>query len=83
MAMGAVARVAAEAGFAQEDVEALRAANTVEAVIEGLRQHKRANELWCAVERRIAAVVHSRLQKVDRVEVRLFGLQGVALGQAA
>jgi hypothetical protein len=48
-----------------------------------LREHKGANDLWCAVEQRIAAAVHSRLSQVDRVEVRLFGLQGVALGQAA
>jgi len=83
MAMGAVARVAAECGFAREDVEALMTSNTVEAVVERLREHERANELWCAVERRIATMVQSRLTRVDRVEARLFGLHGVALGQAA
>ena len=41
------------------------------------------DELWCAVEKRIAAAVHARLKQVDRVEARLFGLHGVALGQAA
>ncbi len=83
MAMGAIARVAAECGFAQQEVEALVGSNTVEAVVERLREHERAHELWCAVERRIGAVVQARLKTVDRVEVRLFGLQGVGLGQAA
>lgn len=83
MAMAAVARVAAECGFASEDVDALMKSNTVEAVVERLRQHERANELWRAIEHRIAAAVQSRLKRVDRVEVRLFGLHGVALGQAA
>jgi hypothetical protein len=32
---------------------------------------------------RIAALVHAKLQRVDRVEARLFGLHGVALGQGA
>lgn len=83
MAMGAVAGVAAECGFSQEDVAALARSNTVEAVVERVRAHESANDLWCAVEKRIAGAVHSRLRQVDRVEVRLFGLQGVALGQAA
>jgi cobalt-precorrin-5B (C1)-methyltransferase len=83
MAMAAVARVAAECGFSQLEAAALASSNTVEAVVGMLREHKRANEFWCAVEKRIAAAVHSRLKQVDRVEVRLFGLQGVALGQAA
>ena len=83
MAMGAVARVAAECGFSQQDVAALAGSNTVEAVVESLREHNRAQVLWCEVEKRIAAAVHARLRRVERVEVRLFGLRGVALGQAA
>jgi cobalt-precorrin-5B (C1)-methyltransferase len=83
MAMGAVARVAADCGFAAAEVAALAEANTVEAVIAKLHEDQRARELWCAVEGRIAAAVHARLKRVARVEVRLFGLQGVALGQAA
>jgi cobalt-precorrin-5B (C1)-methyltransferase len=83
MAMGAVARVAVECGFSQEDAGSLCGSNTVEAAIEMLRRHPRAHDLWCAVEQRIAAAVHSRLTHVDCVEARLFGLQGVGLGQAA
>ena len=83
MAMPAVARVAAGCGFAAEDVRRLESSNTVEAAVETLREHPRAHELWCAVEKRIAELVHAKLKKVDRVEARLFGLHGVALGQAA
>lgn len=83
MAMAAVARVAAECGFSQEDVQALASSNTVEAAVGLLGSHPRSRELWSAVEGRIAAVVQARLESVDRVEARLFGLHGVALGQAA
>ena len=83
MAMSAVARVAAECGFSEEDVRRLESSNTVEAAVETLREHPRARELWCAVEMSIAALVHAKLQRVDRVEARLFGLHGVALGQGA
>jgi cobalt-precorrin-5B (C1)-methyltransferase len=82
MAMAVVARVADECGFAQEDVQALANSNTVEAVVGLLASHPRSRELWSAVERRIAGVVLGRLRSVDRVEARLFGLHGVALGQA-
>jgi cobalt-precorrin-5B (C1)-methyltransferase len=83
MAMSAVARVAAERGFAEEEVRRLQSSNTVEAAVETLREHPRAHELWGAVEKRIAELVHAKLKKVGRVEARLFGLHGVALGQAA
>jgi cobalamin biosynthesis protein CbiD len=83
MAMAAVARAAGERGFSDEDIQSLSECNTVEAAIEWLGQHSRARELWCAVEKRISAAVQSRLRAVDRVEARLFGLHGLALGQAA
>lgn len=80
MAMRAVARVAAECGFEPRETAAIERSNTVEAVLGALRDHPRARELWCEVEDRVAALVRSRLTRVDRVEVRLFGLSGVALG---
>jgi cobalt-precorrin-5B (C1)-methyltransferase len=83
MAMGAVARVAREHGFPQEEVQSLARSNTVEAAVEWLRDHPRAKELWRAVEARIAAIAHAKLTRVERVETRLFGLGGVALGHAA
>jgi cobalt-precorrin-5B (C1)-methyltransferase len=83
MAMTAVARVAGECGFSLEEAGALAKSNTVEAAVESLRDDPRGRDLWCEMERRIATSVHARLKKVDRVEARLFGLHGVALGQAA
>lgn len=83
MAMAVVARVADECGFSREDVQALANSNTVEAAVGFLGSHPRSRELWTAVEKRVAGVVQGRLRRVDRVEARLFGLHGVALGQAA
>ena len=83
MAMTAVARVAADCGFSEEEVQGLRESNTVEAAVDSLRDHPRGRELWNTVEKRISSAVHARLEKVERVETRLFGLHGVALGQAA
>ena len=83
MAMGAVARVAGECGFSSEEARILAGSNTVEAAVEWLRAHPRARDLWCAIEARIAALAHAKLTRVERVETRLFGLGGVALGQAA
>jgi cobalt-precorrin-5B (C1)-methyltransferase len=83
MAMAAVARVAGDCGFTQSDVQVLRESNTVEAAVEWLGPHPRSRELWSIVEKRIAQAAQVRLKGVDRVEARLFGLHGVALGQAA
>ena len=83
MAMAAVARVAADCGFSEEQVRGLRESNTVEAAVESLRDHSRGRELWSTVEKRISGAVYARLKRVERVETRLFGLHGVALGQAA
>jgi cobalt-precorrin-5B (C1)-methyltransferase len=83
MAMATVARVAAGCGFCAAEVQTIEKSNTVEAAMESLRLHPRAREFWCTVEQRIAAGVQARLTRVERVEARLFGLHGVALGQAA
>jgi cobalt-precorrin-5B (C1)-methyltransferase len=83
MAMAVVARAAAQCGFSVEEAESLRKSNTVEAVVESLRDHPRGRGLWCTIEKQISGAVHARLKKVERVETRLFGLHGVALGQAA
>ena len=83
MAMGCVARVAAERGFAPELVQEIEKANTVEAAMERLRSEPGAQDLWVDMERRIAALAHARMPAVDKVEVRLFDLHGTALGEGA
>ena len=83
MAMGCVARVAAERGFAPELVQEIEKANTVEAAMERLKSEPGAQDLWVDMERRIAALAHARMPAVDKVEVRLFDLHGTALGEGA
>lgn len=83
MAMATVARVAAECEWDRGLVQEMKNANTVEAVMERLRSEPAAKALWTEIERRIATRVHARLPAVDRIEVRLFGLHGNALGAVA
>lgn len=84
MAMGAVARVAAERGYPAALVEKMANANTVEAAMEQLKSDMNATDaqaLWIDIEQRIAACAQARVPAVDRVEVRLFDLHGNSLGQ--
>ena len=80
MAMGGVARVAAERGFDPRVVREIAQANTVEAAMERLKRETGAQALWMEIERRIATRVHERVPMVRQVEVRLFDLSGNALG---
>jgi len=82
MAMGCVARVAAECGFAPGIVQEIEQANTVEAAMERLKSESGAQALWMEIERRIAGLIQARVPAVHRVEVRLFDLSGNALGAA-
>lgn len=80
MAMGCVARVAAERGFAPDLVQEIERANTVEAAMERLKSEPGAQALWIDIEQRIGVLTHARVPAVDKVEVRLFDLHGNALG---
>ena len=84
MAMGGVARVAAELaaelGFSETLIAAIGNANTVEAAIELLRNEPGATALWRAIEARIAALAQARMPAVKQVLVRLFDLDGNLLG---
>ncbi|MEB0136834.1 cobalt-precorrin-5B (C(1))-methyltransferase CbiD [Actimicrobium sp. CCC2.4] len=83
MAMGSVARVAAERGLSAQLVKEMEQANTVEAVIEQMRHQHGAQAFWMDIEARIGAQVHARVPAVKKVEIRLFDLAGTALGAAA
>ncbi len=87
MAMLGVARVAAGLvpvlGFAPELIAAMQQANTVEAIILLLKNEAGAQAFWLEIEDRIAALAQQRLPAVDRVEVRLFDLDGNLLGAGA
>ena len=80
MAMGCVARVAAERGFAPHLVQEIENANTVEAAMERLKNESGAQALWVEIERRIGVLAHERVPAAKRIEVRLFDLHGNALG---
>ncbi|MCK9395882.1 MAG: cobalt-precorrin-5B (C(1))-methyltransferase CbiD [Methylobacter sp.] len=81
MAMGVIARIAAERGFASRLVQELEQANTVEAATERLKNEPAAQALWIDIEQRIAALVQTKVPAVKKVEVRLFNLQGESLGE--
>lgn len=83
MAMGGVARVAAERGFAPGLTEKMAKANTVEAIIELLQDEPGARSLWTDIEQHIAALAKTRVPAVERVEVRLFDLHARLLGEHA
>ncbi|KXS31853.1 MAG: Cobalt-precorrin-5B C(1)-methyltransferase [Candidatus Gallionella acididurans] len=80
MAMGCVARVAAELGFEPRVVQEIDNANTVEAAMERLKGERGAQALWVEIERRIAVRIGERVPAAKRVEVRLFDLSGNTLG---
>lgn len=81
MAMGSVARVAAERGYDAAMVQAIQQANTVEATMELLAVEPGAQALWTDMEQRIAQRVQARVPAVDAVKVRLFDLAGNQLGE--
>jgi cobalt-precorrin-5B (C1)-methyltransferase len=83
MAMGAVARVARACGLADELVHRLEKANTVEDIIEQVREEPSGRRLWLAVEEGIAQTCHARVPRVRHVQVRLFAMNGTPLGAAA
>ena len=64
-------------------VDFLRESNSTEAFIE--RTGGRADVLpfWCATEAAIARAVEARVRGVQEIRVRLFGMDGTALGAAA
>ncbi|MCA1326581.1 cobalt-precorrin-5B (C(1))-methyltransferase CbiD [Herbaspirillum sp. alder98] len=87
MAMQGVTRVAQTMNaplyvFDTELLQQMKDANTVEAVIELVRACDAAlsKALWVEIEGRIARLAAARMPNVDRVEVRLFDLDGGALG---
>lgn len=80
MAMGGVARVAAEWGYGPHTVRRIEQANTVEAAMAILNETGDASAFWDEMARRIGALAHARVPSVRRVEVRLFDLAGNLLG---
>lgn len=83
MAMRTVASAARACGFSHGRIIAIEKANTVENIIELLRDDPKGRALWVEIERRVARLVHERTPRVDLVEVRLFSMNGTPIGEAA
>ena len=75
MAMSALADLA-ESGPWSEAAEAMRAANTVEDIATTFTPP----DFWSEVEGQVAARMHARVPSVKKLQVRLFTMNGTALG---
>lgn len=82
MAMNAVAEVALSLGFSPELVLAIRGANTVEAVMDMIDDACAAQRLWTEIEKRTGLIMRELVPNADDIQVRLFSMKGIPLGQA-
>lgn len=83
MAMHSVAAVAVDLGFASELTQWIEQANTVENIVEIMRNEPGAQAFWTHIEQRLATLMQPKVPSVDHVEVRLFAMDGTPLGAAA
>ena len=60
--------------------DSIASSRTVEGIIELLRLEVSSRAFWRLVERKIEAKVGTQLNNVDRICVRLFQMDGKALG---
>ena len=79
-AVAAIHRVGREFGFADGVLRRIEQSRTVEGIIELLGAESFAGQFWSDVEQRISAKISARLSRVERVAVRLFQMDGKALG---
>lgn len=83
MAMANVAEIADQLGFSSALIQSIKQANTVESIIQQLKNEHQNKTLWTTIEHRIGELARQRVPAVDRVEARLFDLHGNALGTDA
>jgi len=79
-AVQAVLRVADEFGIDDKLRDSIGSARTVEGIIEILRAESASGPFWRQVERKIELKVGTQLEHVDQICVRLFQMDGKALG---
>jgi cobalt-precorrin-5B (C1)-methyltransferase len=79
-AIQGVLRVAEEFGMAQTLRDSIESSRSVEGVIDLLRDQSFSRRFWGLVERKIAAHVAAKLTNVSQICVRLFQMDGKALG---
>jgi cobalt-precorrin-5B (C1)-methyltransferase len=80
-AVEAVLRAADEFGTTRALRNSIECSRSVESVIELLRDEPFSRRFWGLVECKIAAHVAARLSHVDQICVRLFQMDGKALGE--
>jgi len=64
-------------------LEEASTANTTEEIIERLAPLPSAHLFWKHVEHEISMIAHSKVPIVDRVDVRLYSMNGTPLGESA
>jgi cobalt-precorrin-5B (C1)-methyltransferase len=79
-AVEVIRRAAGEFGLGNRTLRRLEESKTVEGVVTLLHGKDCAPQFWSAVGNKIGAAVSRRLQRVDQVAVRLFQMDGRALG---
>jgi cobalt-precorrin-5B (C1)-methyltransferase len=79
-AVAAIHRVASEFAFANGLIRRIEQSRTVEAIIGLLDAESFAAQFWSDVEQRLSAKISARLTRAERVAVRLFQIDGKALG---
>jgi cobalt-precorrin-5B (C1)-methyltransferase len=78
--VAAIHRVGREFGFADGVLHQIEQSRTVEGIIGLLCSDSSAIQFWSDVEQRICTKISARLSRVERVAVRLFQMDGQALG---
>jgi cobalt-precorrin-5B (C1)-methyltransferase len=82
-AVPSIHRAAVEFGLEDRILRRLEVSKSVEGVIQLLQAEESAPRFWRALEEKIGGVVSGRLRHVDQVAVRLFRMDGNALGEVA
>lgn len=79
-AVAAVCRVAREFWSNEGMAARLEISRTVEGIIEMLATEPDAPQFWTEIERQIARVISTRMERVRELRVRLFQMDGTPLG---
>ncbi len=82
-AIPALVRVAREIGLPAPLVLQMESAKTVEHIVELLKPETCATTFWPNVEARLSQLISRQLERVEKVNVRLFQMDGSSLGEKA
>ena len=80
MAMNSIAKIAEQINLPKQLITCIQQANTVESVIQQLKNQTDGKKLWVNIEQQLALLAKQKVPLVDSVEVRLFDLHGQPVG---